>query len=256
MNDLEIAKILACPNCKKKLKVVNDSAKCSQCKTTFSKIDGIWSLITLRNKNVATAAQGYDRLHREPWYKIPDGSYEILASIARGNKTLDIACGQGFIEELSPETVGLDFSFTSLKQARKKGAKHLVWAAAENLPFVDNAFDLSICAGSLEHFTNVQKAILEMARVSKIQVLTVHREFEFPFAPQIRILTTKLLGVKNQPIEKPLRWGELKEMLKKAKLHVIFKGFWTLPVNFGQVLKVLPVFENIPSSFFVITTKR
>jgi len=248
--------ILACPVCKTKLLVLQDVARCKKCKITYPKTEGIWALVSLNNKNSTKSAAGYERLHKRDWHKISDGSYEILASVARGNRTLDIACGQGFIQELEPATVGLDFSFSALKKAKTRGANNLVYAQAENLPFVDDSFDVTICAGSLEQFENPAKAVLEMARVAKIQVLTVHREFDIPFSRQLRFLTTKLFGVSDQPIEKPLKWAELEKMLKASRLHIVYKGFWTFPVNFGKVVKPLPVFKNIPSCFFVITIKK
>lgn len=191
-----------------------------------------------------------------PWHRISDGSYEILASFARGNKTLDIACGDGYIEQLVPETVGVDFSISALKKAQKNGAKNLVCARAENLPFVNNAFDIAICAGSLENIENPQRAIFEMARVSKIQIMTVHREFDIPLIRMARSVFTQIANVAHQPVEKPLRESELQKMLEAAKLKIIFKGYWTLPVNYGSVIKFLPVFKNIPSCFFVITIKK
>lgn len=248
--------VLACPACKRTLEVSQNLARCGHCQISYPKIDNIWSLISLDNKKLAKSASGYEELHMKPAGRISDGSYEILASFARSNRTLDIACGQGFIEELAPDTVGLDFSKTALIKATKNGAKNLVWGAAENLPFIDNSFDLAICAGSLEQFANPQKAISEMGRVSKIQVLTVHREFNFPFASQMRKLITKILGVKSQPIEEPLKWDQLKKMLEKAGLHIVFHGYWTLPLNFGRVFAPLPVFKKIPACFFVITIKK
>lgn len=256
MRDKFLEKILACPKCKQKLTLVKNQARCSNCKISYLKNDGIWALIYFDNKKIAKSAKEYEISHQAPAGRISDGSYEILAKFSQGVKTLDIACGQGFLEESAPETVGLDFSLQALKKAIEKGAKNLVWATAENLPFINNSFELAICSGSLEQFANPAKAILEMGRVSKIQVLTVHREFNFPLARTLRFLLTKLLGVKNQPIEKPLKWSELEKMLEKAKLSVVYKGFWTLPVNFGKVFPILPVFTKIPSCFFVVTVKK
>lgn len=242
---------LVCPTCKKKLS--NHQKNCSLKNHRF-KSDRIWDFISPFAKS-RSQIENEKRHKQGPWDRIYDGSYEILASIARGNKTVDIACGEGWIEQLAPQTVGVDFSISALKKARANGAKNLVCASAQNLPFIDNSFDLSICAGSIENIENPQKAILEMARVSKMQIMTVHREFNLPLIRLARNLMSFFFNIENQPIEIPLKWHELENYLKKAKLHIIFKGLWTLPVNYGKVVNFLPEFKNIPSCFFVITIK-
>lgn len=256
MKTWNFEKEFVCPHCKAFLTPKVSKGKCPKCKFPYQKKDGIWHLLYIPKTKGQALHEQFDSMHKKYSHGPNDGSYEILASIARGNKTVDIACGEGQIEKILPETVGVEFSLNALKKAKASGAKNLVLADAHYLPFRNDSFDLAICAGSFEHFANPQKAILEMARVSKIQVLTVHREFNFPFAHYFRNLTTTLLGAKNQPVERPIRWKEIEKMLEKAKLKIVFKGFWTLPVNFGKVFKPLPVFKNIPSCFFIITIKR
>lgn len=256
MTTQELKKILACPMCKSPLKnKVVHKKNCSSSAQKVSRTESIWDFTSFGDSKNVSQVKNELAHSKGPWPKIPDGSYEILASFARGNKTVDIACGDGYIEQLAPETVGVDFSISALKKARNNGAKYLVCASAENLPFVSDSFDLAICAGSLENIANPQKAILEMARVAQIQIMTVHREFDIPMARLARTLLTQITGLANQPVEKPLRWHELAKMLAFAKLKIIFKGYWTLPTNYGRVIKFLPPFKNIPSCFFVITTK-
>src|SRR3989344_2386142 len=186
MDELNLQKILACPACLKHIKAKHQK-KCKFKDTKFTKLDGIWNFITPYKKSKSQILN--ESKHKEgSWGRVSDGSYEILASIARGNKTLDIACGEGWIENLSPQTVGLDFSLSALKKAKKNGAKYLVRANAEALPFIDDAFDLTISAGSLENIEDPKKAVKEMARVSKIQIMTVHREFDIPLIRMLRRL--------------------------------------------------------------------
>lgn len=250
-----LTKILACPVCHGRLSY-HRSYTCRGCGLVFPDRLGIPNFIPGSiSPQLDNSQQRYEQLHRTRWDKINDGSYEILAAFARGNRTLDIACGDGFIETLVPNTVGLDFSRNALTKARRNGAKYLVQATAEQLPFRDNAFDLAICAGSLEHFASPQAAIYEMARVSRLQILTVHREFSFPGSRILRSITTRALGIKNQPIETPLTLGELKKLLQIANLHPVFQGVWTLPVNYGGTITKLPL-PSIPSSHFVISYKK
>ena len=255
MPRVDLEKLLACPVCKIALSRKKHSVSCKFKGIKIQSKNRVWDFLTPINAKTKSQIAN-ERMHNlGPWERISDGSYEILAAFAKGNKTVDIACGDGYIEELAPQTVGVDFSISALTKAKNRGAKYLVCANAENLPFVNNAFDLSISAGSLENIENPQKAIFEMARISKIQIMTVHREFDFPFARQARNIATKLFNINHQPVEKPQKQNELESMLKKAKLHIIFKGFWTLPTNYGKVVKFLPEFQNIPACSFFISIK-
>jgi len=248
--------IFACPRCKTAIKPNNSFGKCPKCKFGFKKREGIWHFLHIPIKESKTSLLEYNTMHKGEFGGPNDGSYEILASMARGNKTVDIACGEGIIEKLAPETVGVEFSLNALKKAKVNGAKHLVLADAHALPFRDDAFDIAISSGNLEHFADPQTAINEMARVSKIQVLTVHRYPPIPFAPLLYNLITKIFKIIHQPIEKPISEISLEKMLQKAGLHIIYKGVWTLPVNYGRPIKFLPEFKNIPSCLFVISIKK
>lgn len=195
-------------------------------------------------------------MHKKEFEGPTDGSYEVLASFAKGNRTVDIAAGDGFIEEISPETVAVEFSKNALQNARKKGAKYLVLADAQNLPFVTNSFDMAISSGNLEQFQNPQLAINEMVRISKIQILTAHREFSFPFASQLRSVLKALTSLQDQPIEKPIKSKEIERMLNEAGTTIIYKGLWTIPVNYGRVINLLPEFKSIPSCSFFVSIKN
>lgn len=251
-----LEKIFACPRCKTPIKPNDSYGKCFKCNIKYKKIDGIWHFLHFPIKESRNSLLEYNAMHKGYFGGPKDGSYEILASIARGNKTLDIACGEGLIEKLAPETVGVEFSLIALKKAKTNGAKHLVLADAHALPFRDNAFNIAISSGNLEHFADPQIAIKEMARVSKIQVLTVHRYPPFPLSSLLYDLITKVFKIIHQPIEKPINQKLLEKMLQKAGLHIVFKGVWTLPVNYGRPIKFMPEFKNIPSCSFVISIKK
>lgn len=248
--------ILVCPKCKSKINTRIDTGKCPKCKNPYEKVGGIWHLLYIKDRPTRVSQKQYNDTHLSSLKGPDDGSYEILAAFARGNRTVDIACGQGHIERLAPETVGVEFSQTALKKAQRNGAKHLVLADAHSLPFRDNSFDLSISAGNLEHFANPQKAIQEMARISKMQILTVHRHPPVPGAEIIHKLITTIFNVKHQPIENPISENDVVKMLKNAGAHVVFRGLWTIPVNYGQFIKFLPEFKNIPACSFVISIKK
>jgi len=246
--------ILACPRCKTALKITSPKSRCPKCRFPYQKKGGIWHFLDLEQKG-KHSHNIYELMHTDVFARPNDGSYEILAAIARGNKTVDIACGDGYLELLNPQTVGVEFSLNALKKARAHGAKKLVLADAHSLPFRENSFDIAICAGSLEHFTDVQKAIFEMARVSKIQVITVHRYPKFPLGKQAFDILSWFFSIRHQPIERPLTEKQIQKMCKEAGLRIVFKGVWTFPLNWGRPIKFLPEFKNIPSCLFTISIK-
>lgn len=256
MAKFELDKIFACPKCKTNLKPKNDSGKCPKCGFFYDKKNGIWNFLYIKELIGKNSQKEYDKTHDISFVGPQDGSYEILASIARGNKTVDIACGQGHIEKLAPDTVGVEFSLNALRKAYKAGVKNLVLADAHALPFRRDSFDVSISSGNLEHFANPQKAISEMARISKIQVIVVHTHPPIPLANLIHLLITFFLKIKHQPIEKPISRQNLTKMIEKAKLHIVYSGNWNLPINYGRVIKFLPEFKNFPSCNFVISVKK
>ncbi len=256
MKESTFKNILACPKCKTALAKTRLQGTCTTCGFAYKKEGGIWHLLYIDQNHSLDAVAAYDKIHEKPSGRIHDGSYEILAAIARGNKTVDVACGDGFIEQLAPSTVGVEFSLHALQKAQKNGATHLVLASAEHLPFADNAFDVSMCSGSLEHFASPQGAIREMARVSKIQVLVVHRKLSIPGSNGIRKMILKAKGLPDQPIDTPLSAKELERMLIRAHLTVIYKGVWTYPYNLEMITKRLPRLTRFPSCHFVIAIKN
>lgn len=249
---------LICPVCQKKIIKKRGRFLCSSCQKKYpikNKIPIILPSIE-DNKTLYDSQKQYERHFTTQGFKIPDASYEILASFAKGNKTLDVGCGEGWIEKLAPKTIGLDFSFKALLRAKKNGAKHLICASAEYLPFRDNSFDLAISAGGLEHFVDPQKALSEMARVTKIQALTVHRELPFPFSRQLRKLFFKFKKVPGQYIDNPFYWPELASMFEKANLKIIFHGLWNFPAALELVHPILLKIAPFSSCFFIVSVKR
>ncbi|MBI3486282.1 methyltransferase domain-containing protein [Candidatus Daviesbacteria bacterium] len=256
MSRIDFETSLCCPRCKNPFTKVSDKGICKKCGFKYQKKDGIWDFLYLPNKKFKKSQQGYETLHKDISGGPGDGSYEILASIARGNRSVDIACGEGIIEKLAKDTIGIDFSLNALKKAKKFGIKNLVLADASYLPFKENTFDLAISAGSLEHFPDPQKALSEMVRISKIQVITVHKHPPIPFAKILRKFYNLVSGIKDQPIEEPQSAKKIDKMFINANSHVVFKGVWTLPFNYGRIIKFLPEIKQIPSCYFYIAIKK
>ena len=206
-------------------------------------------------KKYKTVEKDYDELHDLAGFGEEIELYEILAGLLKGKKSVDIGCGSGLIEKFSPETVGVDFSAEALKSAKKNGAKQLVKAEAENLPFEDNEFEISLSNGVLEHCFDQEKAISEMVRVSKIQIIIAHAALPLGLEHIRKPIVEEILGLKDQPIEKPLSLSQIEKMLHKTGSRVMFRGVWNY-IDPRWVWKKLPYgFIKWPSHHFVIAIK-
>lgn len=99
-----------------------------------------------------------------------------LEPLAEGKNFLDVGCGTGYLLKLVAEqglqTYGVDISEQAVKVAQQNNPySDIQVASAENLPFLSNFFDYISCLGSLEHFNDLKKGLLEMTRVTKPSAL-------------------------------------------------------------------------------------
>lgn len=206
------------------------------------------------NQRLSKSQAGYDRLHSAEGFGEEPEYYEILGRMLRGNKSVDIGCGYGFIEQYSLETVGVDFSKKALEEAQRRGLKKAVQAPAEKLPFLDNAFDIALSLGVLEHCANQKQAVREMVRVSRMQILVVHAKLPFPFA-QLRPAINKVFKLTDQPIEDPLSLREIKRMLEANGARTFIEGVWNY-IDLRWINRKLPYgLVKWPSHYFVVAMK-
>lgn len=100
----------------------------------------------------------------------------LIATESSLKEICDIACGSGHMglsfEKYVTRLVGVDPAPAMLeefqKQAKAKGIKvELIRAFAENIPLESNQFDVAVSRLAPHHFSDVQKAINEMARIVK-----------------------------------------------------------------------------------------
>jgi SAM-dependent methyltransferase len=100
-------------------------------------------------------------------------------------KILDVGCGIGSFEQDLPSLniVGLDSSEEMLEEARKRSDKIFVLGNAEHMNFKDSIFDAVFTVTSLEFLDDYQKAVREIARVTrqhgKILAMTLNPESEY-----------------------------------------------------------------------------
>lgn len=107
---------------------------------------------------------------------------------------LDCGCGAGYyIKEIASITkndirfTGIDLSEVVLREAQKRlnnlNSLSFLVAAAEDLPFKNECFDVVLCIALLEHVIDPYESLLEMLRILKNGghfVLFIHRPFIDP----------------------------------------------------------------------------
>jgi len=83
---------------------------------------------------------------------------------------LDVGCGTGAVLtelEKRGQAVGIDLSHDALTFSKERGLNHLVYANAEQLPFLCNQFEAVVSLDTIEHVPDHQSAAAEIFRVLK-----------------------------------------------------------------------------------------
>jgi len=122
--------------------------------------------------------------------------FENLNNI-KVKRVLDVGCGEGFtlkrlqVNNIAKHYEGLDVSIKALKMAKKMVPEiKFTQGNIYQLPYRDKTFDLILCNEVLEHLSEPEKALKEIARVGKKYYL-----FSVPHEPWFRI--ANLLRLKN-----------------------------------------------------------
>ncbi len=107
-------------------------------------------------------------------YRAIEDTIVDLATEVRGGRVLDVACGTGKqamrIAERGCMAVGAEASMEMIGVGRyiqPESEALMVRSIAEIMPFADESFDRVICQGSLDHFADPHKFMLEAARITK-----------------------------------------------------------------------------------------
>jgi len=116
-----------------------------------------------------------------------------ILDIKKGERILDLGCGQGFFSEefakLGGNVFGIDISPELIKIAKARNTKNVAYdvsAGDTNLSFKDGFFDKSVIVLALQNIKDVNKVFEEMKRVlnekGSLAIVLNHPSFRVPQA--------------------------------------------------------------------------
>ena len=143
----------------------------------------------------------------------------------KGKNLIDIGCGVGVLlknaRDRGLNVFGLDFSIEALKIAKKFTDADVILGDAENLPVRDSSFDYVTCIGSLEHFSDMRKALQEMKRIlkkdGKLLIIVPNSDF---LIYKIRKFRGKPVGT-GQPKESLMNLRDWKRLIEQNGFKII-----------------------------------
>ncbi len=137
-----------------------------------------------------------------PWIKSEISKhYENLNSL----KVLDVGCGAGFatnyLAEYCGELTGIDLAAGALNTAKKFGTYPVdyILADARKLPFENDTFDVVICLDFLEHVTEPEQIVQQIAKVLKPGGLFFYHTFSQNWLAYLVVIKGVEWFVKNTP---------------------------------------------------------
>lgn len=153
------------------------------------------------------------RYDDELWELVPEQAgppprvlVEFVRGLERAERALDLGCGDGrlSVELAAGNLTAADVSALALARARGRlpGAALVELDPDAPLPLEDSAFDLALCAETLEHVRDVQLCLSELRRVLRpggTLALTTPAAPRLmrppdPLSPHLRFLTKASLG--------------------------------------------------------------
>ena len=140
----------------------------------------------------------YDRGRDEGYHAMIDRlEAEIVLPHAAGARVLEVGAGTGLllgrIAEVAERAVGVDLSAGMLARARARGLT-VVRGSAAALPFGNASFDLVYSFKVLAHVPEIDRALAEIARVTRPGG---HAVLEFYNARSLRYLARRLAGARR-----------------------------------------------------------
>ena len=121
-----------------------------------------------------TIAPGYNELYGKEQLDKWNFAKELM-SFSEKDRVLDLGCGTGILTKLiageAGDVVGVDSSKEMLERAEKAENIEYVLASAVELPFEKDSFDKTVSFTVLQDIQDKQKALSEIKRVTKDEIL-------------------------------------------------------------------------------------
>jgi SAM-dependent methyltransferase len=138
----------------------------------FSHIDSyVANYQEIANDHIAAIKPGANNpfIAEQLWKALEVSTRELVVKYCQPNaRVLDVGVGLGRI--LAPlrnlDRYGIDISVDYLERARSEGIK-VAFARIEDMPFVDQCFDLVVVTDVLEHVFDLNQCTVEILRVLK-----------------------------------------------------------------------------------------
>lgn len=89
------------------------------------------------------------------------------------NTLLDVGCGRGFLLSQIRQKKNFDLTGCEIHNGLKDPDIKFKSGFVEQLPFPDKSFDIVICTHTIEHIIDLERAINELKRVAKKQLIIV-----------------------------------------------------------------------------------
>ncbi len=118
------------------------------------------------NVNYNQLAESY-RKYRKPDPRIAE---RILFHIEGAKQILNVGAGIGSYEPNGPDIVALEPSYGMILQ-RNNSQVNLIQGIAEQIPFKNNIFDVSMGILTIHHWSDITLGLKEMARVTKNKII-------------------------------------------------------------------------------------
>lgn len=145
------------------------------------------------------------------------------------SKLLDVGCSFGALLQIAANrgtlTWGVDVARNAVEVAKcSLNTSKIILANAEYLPFEDSFFDYITCIGTLEHVSNINAAIKEIARTIKVSGKTLIVVPNIPIYEKIKNVFRKAeaeLKATDQLNEQVFFLPEWKKRLEENGLKVL-----------------------------------
>jgi len=154
-----------------------------------------------------------------------------------GSKFLDISCGRGSLLRLAQRrglaVYGVDLSDKAVRRANDMlGARRVVVADAEHLPFGDDEFQYVTNIGSIEHYLHPEQGVAEIVRVlDPAGIACILLPNSYSLLENIwTVWRTGDVGDQRQPMERYATRAQWERLLTDQGLIIYKTGRYNMPV--------------------------